>query len=95
MSYRRLPFEQYFIDTSQDHNHTGKATQELEYTSLSYPCTGRLRKLFHLWHEVNFALRYEAERNVIQIHFQKTLGSMAACRNASGLFVESGISLKI
>ena len=74
MSYRRLPFEQYFIDTSQDHNHTGKATQELEYTSLSYPCTGRLRKLFHLWHEVNFALRYEAERNVIQIHFQKTLG---------------------
>lgn len=74
MSYRRLSFEQYFINTSQDHNHTGKATYELEYEALRYPCTGRLHRIFRVMHEVNFELHYEADRNVIQINFQKTLG---------------------
>ena len=73
MSYRRLPFAQYFINTSEDYNHTGLATQLIQYTALKY-VTGLLDKTLGTRHEVNYELHYEPERDVIQLNFQKTVG---------------------
>jgi len=73
MTYRRLPFEQYFINTSEDFNHTGNATYTVEYTAVSYSCNP-LEKLLGMNHEVNYEIHYEPDRDVIQIHFQKTNG---------------------
>lgn len=73
MAYRRLDFEQYFIDNSEDYNHTGKASKELHYKAVTYQCTG-LEKLFRFQHEMNYEIHYEKERDVIQINFQKTNG---------------------
>lgn len=73
MEYRRLPYEQYFIDNSEDFNHTGKVRREIGYTAVTYQC-GSLERLFHFYHEVNYEIFYEEERNVIQINFQKTNG---------------------
>ena len=30
MAYSHLPFEQYFINTSDDFNHTGRATYDVK-----------------------------------------------------------------
>jgi hypothetical protein len=74
MNYHRLPFPQYFIDTSNDFTHTGKAARQIDYQAIRYPCQNRLHRLLGLEHEVNFELHYEPERDVIQLNFQKTLG---------------------
>ncbi len=41
MEYKRLPFSQYFIDTSADYNRTGKARYEIEYSQVVYPYKGK------------------------------------------------------
>lgn len=74
MEYKRLHYEQYFIDTSENYNRTGKIRNEVVYNSVDYSCNW-FEKLFHFHHEVNFALLYDEERDVIQIHFQKTNGN--------------------
>ena len=74
MAYRRLPYAQYFIDTSRDYNNTGRTLSVPEYRALSYPCTGRLRRLLGIRHEVNFAFSYDAERDVIRVDFERTMG---------------------
>ena len=73
MEYRRLPFEQYFINTSEDYNHTGNITCPIKYTAVSYSTTWLERKL-GISHEVNYEIHYEEERNVIQLNFQRTVG---------------------
>ena len=75
MEYRRLPFAQYFINTSEDYNKTGKATYEVIYTSFSYDHGGLSAKL-KIRHEVNYEIHYEPDRDVIQLNFQKTVGFM-------------------
>jgi hypothetical protein len=74
MSYRRLPFAEYFINTSEDFNRTGRSTRGLTYTAVDYPCTGKLQRALGLRHEVNFEIHWEADRDVIQINFQRTIG---------------------
>ncbi|MCQ2513905.1 MAG: hypothetical protein MJ089_02270 [Ruminococcus sp.] len=74
MTYSRLKFQQYFIDTSQDYNNTGKARIKINYRSLKYECNG-LEKLLHFSHEVNYEIHFEQDRNVIQINFQQTNGN--------------------
>ena len=74
MTYRPLPFEQYFIDTSEDYNHTGRSSRGLTYTAISYPCTDVFMHAIGLRHEVNFEIHYVQDRNVIQLNFQKTCG---------------------
>lgn len=74
MEYRRLPFEQYFIDNSEDHNKTGAARRAVVYRAEEYAC-GWLERFFHMHHEVNYEIFYEADRDVIQINFQKTNGN--------------------
>ena len=73
MDYRRLPFEEYFINTSEDYNHTGKATYPIKYTAVTYSTTWLERKL-GIHHEVNYEIHYEEDRNVIQLNFQRTVG---------------------
>ena len=74
MSYHALPYTQYFLDTSCDYNHSGRPFREPQYQSLRYPCDGKLRHMLGLEHEVNYAFSYDPERDVIQIHFEKTAG---------------------
>ena len=74
MAYQRLPFDQYFIDTSEDYNRTGRSSGGLTYTAISYPCTDAFMHAMGLRHEVNFEIHCDRERNVIQLNFQKTCG---------------------
>ena len=73
MAYRRLPFAQYFINTSEDFNATRRSTVRVNYTAISYT-SGALDKLLGLQREVNYEIHYEPERDVIQINFQRTIG---------------------
>lgn len=73
MSYRRLPFEEYFLNTSLDYNHTGRSTMTVDYVPVLYT-TGWIERLFRLSHEANYAIFYDGERDVIQLHFQWTVG---------------------
>ena len=72
MAYRRLPFAQYFINTSEDFNGTGKSTFPVKYTAVSY-CSNSLQKVLGMQHEVNYEMHFEPDRDVIQLNFQRTL----------------------
>ena len=52
MSYRRLPFEEYFINTSEDYTHTGKVTYPVHYTAVPYNTT-KLGKLLGIHHDMS------------------------------------------
>ena len=73
MEYRRLPFEQYFIYTSEDFNHKGTVTYQVKYTAVEYSTTA-FQRLLGIDHEVNYEIHYEEDRNVIQLNFQRTVG---------------------
>ncbi|MCR5173078.1 MAG: hypothetical protein K6C09_00405 [Oscillospiraceae bacterium] len=73
MEYRRLPFEQYFINTSEDFNHRGAVSYPVKYAAVSYS-TSSFGRLFGIQHEVNYEIHYEEDRNVIQLNFQRTVG---------------------
>ena len=73
MAYRRLPFNEYFINTSEDFNKTGRATYHVDYRAEKY-CASRMEEKLGLSHEVNYEVHYDCDRDVIQIHFQKTNG---------------------
>ena len=64
-NYKKLRYEQYFIDTSGDINNTGKASFKIEYKSINYVYNGILT-------HANYFIRYDEKRNVIQIHFEGT-----------------------
>ncbi len=72
MEYRRLPFWQYFINTSEDYNKTGKVSFPVEYKAVSYSGNG-FQKFLGIKHEVNYEIHYESDRNVIQLNFQRTV----------------------
>lgn len=67
--YFKLPYYQYFIDTSGDYNNTGKARYKIKYVDVPYYYKG---KRCH----ANYEVHYEKERNVIQINFEKTHGKL-------------------
>ena len=73
MNYQRLPYEEYFINTSEDYTHTGRVTWPVKYTAVEY-YTSKIEKLLGLAHEVNYEIHYEPDRNVIQLNFQCTNG---------------------
>ena len=64
MVYSRLPFEQYFIDTSQDTNKTGNVRNVVKYKSV----------IFDAKHHAEYAVVFDEERNCVQVHFEKTNG---------------------
>ena len=74
VAYQRLPFPQYFINTSEDYNKTGLSTYPVTYTAVRY-CCSRMEKALGLNHEVNYEIHYEPNRDVIQLNFQKTNGA--------------------
>ena len=74
MDYRRLPFEQYFINTSEDYNNHGGVSYTVKYKAIKYQTTF-LGRLLGFLHEVNYEIHYEADRNAIQLNFQRTVGA--------------------
>ena len=74
MDYRRLPFEQYFINTSEDYNNHGGVSYPVKYKAIKYQATF-LSRLLGILHEVNYELHYEEDRNAIQLNFQRTVGA--------------------
>ncbi len=72
MEYRRLPFREYFINTSEDYTHTGEVTRRIDYTAAKY-YSGRFQRAIGLSHEVNYDVHFERDRRVIQLNFQRTL----------------------
>lgn len=64
-NYKKLRYEQYFIDTTGDVNKTGKASFQIEYQSINYVYKGILT-------HANYCVRFDEKRNVIQIHFEGT-----------------------
>ena len=64
-NYKKLRYEQYFIDTSGDVNHTGKARFQIEYKSINYVYNGFLT-------HANYCVYFDEKRNVIQVHFEGT-----------------------
>jgi len=75
MGYRRLPFEQYFINTSEDFNKTGLATYGVTYSAVRYS-SGALEKELGIRRELNYEIHYEPDRDVIQLNFQGSIGVM-------------------
>lgn len=69
MTYRHLPYSEYFINTSEDYTHTGSRTYSIDYAAKKYRSG-----LFKIEHEVNYEIHYEEDRDVIQINFQCTNG---------------------
>lgn len=67
--YTKLDYEQYFIDTSNDTNKTGKARYKIKYKDVEYVYK---KKICH----ANYEIHYEKDRNVIQINFQETDGKI-------------------
>jgi hypothetical protein len=64
-NYKKLRYEQYFIDTTLEINHTGMARFKIEYKSITYVFNGLLT-------HANNCVYYDEERNVIQAHFEGT-----------------------
>ena len=69
MEYKRLNFEQYFIDTSLDYGETGKARKTINYESVNYTYKN------HTF-TAKFEIHYEEDRDVIQINFKETDGKL-------------------
>ena len=59
-----MDYWQYFIDTSQDVNKTGRVCNKVEYKTVRY---GKNKK-----HDANYCVLFDSARNVIQVHFEKT-----------------------
>ena len=74
MEYRQLPFEQYFINTSEDYNDHGGVSYPVKYKAVKYQATF-LSRLLGILHEVNYEIHYEEDRNAIQLNFQRTVGA--------------------
>lgn len=65
--YERLNFAQYFIDTSDDYNNTGKVRFYIKYKSKPF-------KYKHKTCYSNWEVHYEGDRDVIQVNFEQTHG---------------------
>lgn len=65
-NYVRLPFNQYFIDTSCNCHGYDTVRDVVEYKSVPYG-NG---------HEANYAVVLDKERKCIQVHFEKTSGDI-------------------
>ena len=63
---KRLDFWQYFIDTSKNCHGIDMVRNDVVYKSVAYGDG----------HSADYSVLYDAERNVIQIHFEKTSGKI-------------------
>lgn len=65
INYKRLPYHQYFIDTTNNQNNKDTKRFEMKYNEVSYEWKG-------VRTHANYEINYDDERNVIQVHFQGT-----------------------
>ena len=65
INYKKLPYYQYFIDTSNDTNNKGNKRLEMKYNIINYNWKG-------VETHANYEINYDEERNVIQVHFEGT-----------------------
>lgn len=72
MKYKKLPFNQYYIDTSNDYRDSGKARYKISYNHASF--NYKLFKLIPITCTADWEVHYEKDRNVIQINFEETNG---------------------
>ena len=70
--YKRLPFNQYFIDVSKDYKKTKKARYEIKFNHVNFEY--KLLKLFSIKCSADWEVHYEPKRNVIQVNFEETEG---------------------
>ena len=73
MAYRHLPFEEYFINTSDNYLHSGRASYPVRYSAVKYN-SSKFFKTLGISHRVHYEIHYEQDRDVIQIHFRGALG---------------------
>lgn len=76
---KHLKFSQYFIDTSDDFNHTGQASYKINYITVPYTYKG-------FPFEAEYEMHYDEKRKVIQVNFQATKDNMDWITNL--LFVQ-------
>ena len=68
-NYERLPFDQYFTDTSDDWcGHTGIIVNQVNYKNIEYEYNG-------IKYDATYDVLYDAKRNCIQCHFQGSSGA--------------------
>lgn len=72
MSYAKLPYWQYYINTSKDWRDTNKATFIPVYNHVEY--THKLFWLIPMKFSSEWECHYEEDRNVIQVNFEQTHG---------------------
>lgn len=72
MSYNRLPFNQYYIDTSKDWRKTKKARYDINYNHVSFKY--KLLKIIPIKCSAEWEVHFEEDRNVIQVNFEQTHG---------------------
>ena len=74
MDYNKLSFEQYYIDTSDDWRNSGKSRYDIKYNHVEF--TYKLFKLIPLKCSAEWEVHYEEDRNVIQVNFEQTHGTL-------------------
>ena len=74
MDYNKLSFGQYYIDTSDDWRNSGKSRYDIKYNHVEF--TYKLFKLIPLKCSAEWEVHYEEDRNVIQVNFEQTHGTL-------------------
>ena len=74
MDYNKLSFGQYYIDTSKDWRNSGKSRYDIKFNHVEF--TYKLFKLIPLKCSAEWEVHYEKDRNVIQINFEQTHGTL-------------------
>ena len=74
MDYNKLSFEQYYIDTSDDWRNSGKSRYDIKYNHVEF--IYKLFKLIPLKCSAEWEVHYEEDRNVIQVNFEQTHGTL-------------------
>ena len=74
MHYNKLSFGQYYIDTSKDWRNSGKSRYDIKFNHVEF--TYKLFKLIPLKCSAEWEVHYEKDRNVIQVNFEQTHGTL-------------------
>ena len=74
MDYNKLSFGQYYIDTSKDWRNSGKSRYDIKFNHVEF--TYKLFKLIPLKCSAEWEVHYEKDRNVIQVNFEQTHGTL-------------------
>ena len=74
MDYNKLSFGQYYIYTSKDWRNSGKSRYDIKFNHVEF--TYKLFKLIPLKCAAEWEVNYIKDRNVIQVNFEQTHGTL-------------------